>query len=81
VRRLFWAALGAAAGAVIAGRITRVARGCTPTGTVRSAADLLDAVRRDTARRERELRREFGMDGGTGRAGRTGTVTTRGTRD
>ncbi|MDQ1292548.1 MAG: hypothetical protein QG608_428 [Actinomycetota bacterium] len=78
MRRLFWVALGAVAGVVIAGRITRAARECTPTGVARTAVDLVASVRRDMAARERELRQEFGMDESPSPEEGPGTVAARG---
>lgn len=72
MRRLFWVALGAAAGVLVARKVTRAAEAYTPEGLRRSAAslsdglrDLADAVREGMAEREQELRAALGVDAGT----------------
>jgi hypothetical protein len=72
VRRLFWVALGASAGALAVRAVTKAARAYTPEGIGRSAAsigdglrDLADAVRDGMAERENELRIALGVDAGT----------------
>jgi len=72
MRRVFWIALGATAGVLVARRLTRTAQAYTPQGLGQSLAgaadslrDLADAVREGMAERERELRVALGVDTGT----------------
>ena len=83
MRRLFWVALGAAAGVVVVRRIGQVARTYGPEGIARSAAGMTEALREvgqeirvGMAEREEELRLALGVDAGTepdpGRGGAAG---------
>jgi hypothetical protein len=72
VRRLFWVALGAAAGVLVVRKVGRAAQAYTPEGIGRSAAsladglrELADAVREGMNEREQELRIALGVDAGT----------------
>ncbi len=72
VRRLFWVAVGAAAGVYVVHKVTRAARAFSPDGVSGSAASLADglrelaaAVREGMAEREQELRVALGVDTGT----------------
>lgn len=72
MRRLFWIALGAAAGVLVVRKVSKAAEAYTPEGLGRSAAsladglrDLADAVREGMAEREQELRLALGVDAGT----------------
>jgi len=69
VRRLFWVALGAAAGVVAVRRVTRAAQTFTPQGLGNRAGGIgeklrafADEVRAGMAERERELRDALGLD-------------------
>jgi hypothetical protein len=69
VRRLFWAALGAAVGIFLMRKIGQAVEAYTPAGLGRSAAgisaglrDLSAAVREGMAEREAELRAALGVD-------------------
>ena len=71
MRRLFWVALGAAAGVLVIRKLGQAAQAYTPEGLGRSAAtvadglrDLADAVREGMAEREQELRVALGVDAG-----------------
>ncbi|MGH8824381.1 MAG: DUF6167 family protein [Jiangellaceae bacterium] len=77
MRRLFWVALGATAGIVLARRLTRAASRLTPegaadqvSGTVgrltQSVRDFADDVRAGMAERDGELRDALGIDGAGG---------------
>jgi hypothetical protein len=72
VARLFWAALGAAAGVYAVRRVTKAAEAYTPTGVAHGLSDfadglreLADAVREGMSEREEELRLALGIDAGT----------------
>lgn len=86
VRRLFWVALGAAAGVVVVRRVGQAARAYTPEGIARSAAGVTETlrevgqeIRAGMAEREEELRLALGVDAGTEhdprRDGATGRAT------
>ena len=69
VRRLFWLALGAAAGIYGMRRVSRAAQAVSPTGLASSLAEVADAlrelgaeVRAGMAEREVELRQALGID-------------------
>lgn len=82
MRRLFWLALGAAAGAFAARRLTGFARAWTPGGIANHAAgigaavrDLAEEVRAAADMRESELRAALGLSdpaGGGDHAGPAG---------
>jgi hypothetical protein len=70
MRRLFWAALGAAAGIFLMRKLTKAVEAYTPAGLGRSAAgiseglrELSAAVREGMAEREEELRAALGVGG------------------
>ncbi|HVB26755.1 MAG TPA: DUF6167 family protein [Mycobacteriales bacterium] len=70
MRRLFWVALGATTGVLIARRLTSTARAWTPEGLAGRAGGLGDRartlwaeVRVGMAEREDELRDALGLDG------------------
>lgn len=70
--RLFWAALGAAAGVVVVRRVTKTAQAYTPEGVAHGLASIGEglkefaaAVREGMDRREQELRVALGIDTGT----------------
>jgi hypothetical protein len=70
--RLFWAALGAAAGVYAVRQVTKAAEAYTPTGVAHGLSDfadglreLADAVREGMAEREDELKLALGIDAGT----------------
>jgi hypothetical protein len=72
VARVFWAALGAAAGVYAVRKVTRAAQAYTPTGVAHGLSDfadglreLADAVREGMAEREDQLRLALGIDAGT----------------
>jgi uncharacterized protein with PhoU and TrkA domain len=72
MRRLFWIALGAAAGIYAVRRLSKAAEAYSPAGLGRSmsraadaARELADAVREGMAEREHELRIALGVDSGT----------------
>ena len=67
--RLFWAALGAAAGVYAVRKVTKAAEAYTPSGVANGLADFGDglrelaaAVREGMAEREGELRLALGID-------------------
>jgi hypothetical protein len=69
VARLFWAALGAAAGVYAVRRLGRAAQAYTPAGVANGLSDLGEglrelaaAVRDGMAEREAELREALGID-------------------
>jgi hypothetical protein len=69
VRTVFWIALGAAAGVLVAREVSKAARAYTPEGISRSVAsageglrDLAEAVREGMDQREAELRLALGAD-------------------
>jgi hypothetical protein len=71
VRRLFWVALGAAAGVLTVRKINQVAQSYTPEGVGRSLSSLAEAVREmadvvreGMAEREQELRLALGVEAG-----------------
>jgi hypothetical protein len=71
MKRLFWTALGAAAGAVAVRKAARTAQAYTPKGLAKSFAgvghglrELADDVRIAMAERESELRLALGVDEG-----------------
>ena len=68
MRRLFWAALGAAAGIFLMRKVTRAVEAYTPAGLGRSAAGITEGIRELTAairegmdEREQELRAALGV--------------------
>jgi D-serine deaminase-like pyridoxal phosphate-dependent protein len=70
--RLFWAALGAAAGVYAVRKVTKAAEAYTPAGVAHGLSDfadglreLADAVREGMSEREEELRLALGIDAGT----------------
>lgn len=70
--RLFWAALGAAAGVLVVRKVTKTANAYTPEGMAHGLASLGDglrefaaAVREGMDARETELRVALGVDAGT----------------
>lgn len=70
--RLFWAALGAAAGVVVVRKVTRTAHQYTPEGMASGLTSLGEglkefaaAVREGMEQRESELRVALGVDTGT----------------
>jgi hypothetical protein len=70
--RLFWAALGAAAGVYAVRKVTKAAEAYTPTGVAHGLSDFADglrelaeAVREGMAEREDELKLALGIDAGT----------------
>jgi hypothetical protein len=72
VARLFWVALGAAAGVYAVRKVSKAAEAYTPTGVAHGLADfgdglreLASAVREGMAEREGELRLALGIDAGT----------------
>jgi hypothetical protein len=72
MRRLFWVAVGAAAGAYAVHKVTKAARAFSPEGVSSSASSLAEglrelaaAVREGMAEREAELRIALGVDAGT----------------
>lgn len=74
--RLFWAALGAAAGVYAVRRVSRAAEAYTPAGVAQGLAglgdglrELAEAVREGMAEREAELRLALGVDTGTAEPG------------
>jgi hypothetical protein len=77
VRRLFWVALGATAGIVVARRLTRAASRLTPDGAAgqvsgalgrltQAVREFADDVRAGMAERDGELREALGIDGNGG---------------
>jgi len=79
--RLFWAALGAAAGVYAVRKVSKAAQAYTPAGVAHGLSDFGDglrelaaAVREGMAEREEELRLALGIDtdtpSTTGEAGR-----------
>jgi hypothetical protein len=77
VRRLFWVALGATAGILVARRLTRAARRLTPEGAAdqvtgavgrftQAVREFADDVRVGMAERDGELRQALGIDGDGG---------------
>lgn len=71
MRRLFWIALGAAAGVVVVRKVSQTAQAYTPEGVGRSVAKMADAlrelagtVREGMAEREAELRVALGAGDG-----------------
>jgi hypothetical protein len=69
VRRIFWVAVGAAAGIVLVRKLTKAAEAYTPAGIARSASSIGDGLRelaatiRDgMAEREAELRAALSAD-------------------
>jgi hypothetical protein len=74
--RLFWAALGAAAGVYAVRKVTQAAQAYTPTGVAHGLSDfadglreLADAVREGMSEREEQLRLALGIDAGTDELG------------
>ena len=74
--RLFWAALGAAAGVYAVRKVTKAAEAYTPTGVAHGLSDfadglreLADAVREGMSEREEQLRLALGIDAGTDEMG------------
>lgn len=77
IRRLFWLALGAAAGALVFRKLTRTAERFTPSGVTQSLSqsagrmmdsvrDFADDVRANASLREAELKESTGLDGDLG---------------
>jgi hypothetical protein len=77
VRRLFWVALGASAGILVARRLTRAASRLTPDGAAgqvsgalgrltQAVSEFADDVRVGMAERDGELREALGIDGDGG---------------
>ena len=71
MRRLFWVALGAAAGVLVVRKLSQTAQAYTPEGIARSLGNVAeaireagDAVREGMAEREAELRVALGVDVG-----------------
>jgi hypothetical protein len=71
VKRLFWVALGATAGALVVHKVSKAANAYTPEGVGRSLSSLADAmremaqvVREGMSEREAELRIALGIDTG-----------------
>lgn len=69
MRTVFWIALGAVAGVLVAREVGKAARAYTPEGISRSAAsvgeglrELAEAVREGMDQREAELRLALGVD-------------------
>jgi Family of unknown function (DUF6167) len=69
--KLFWIALGAAAGVLVVRKATKTAQAYTPEGMASSLSnlgdairDFADAVREGMAEREEELRVALGIDAG-----------------
>ena len=74
--RLFWVALGAAAGVYAVRKVTKAAEAYTPTGVAHGLSDfadglreLADAVREGMSEREEQLRLALGIDAGTDETG------------
>ncbi len=74
--RLFWVALGAAAGVYAVRKVTKAAEAYTPAGVAHGLSDfadglreLADAVREGMSEREEELKLALGIDAGTVDAG------------
>ena len=72
MRRLFWAALGAAVGVYAVRKVSRAAQAYTPAGVADGLSDFGDglrelaaAVREGMVEREAELRLALGIDTGT----------------
>jgi Family of unknown function (DUF6167) len=72
VARVFWAALGAAAGVYAVRKVGKAAQAYTPAGVASGLSDFGDglrelaaAVREGMAEREGELRLALGIDAGT----------------
>ena len=70
--KLFWIALGAAAGVLVVRKATKTAQAYTPEGMATGMSNLADAVREfagavreGMAEREEELRVALGVDAGT----------------
>lgn len=70
--RVFWVALGAAAGIYAVRKVTKAAEAYTPAGVAHGLSDfgeglreLADAVREGMAEREADLRLALGIDTGT----------------
>lgn len=77
MRRLFWAALGAAVGVVVVRKATKAAQACTPKGMARSLTTVgdgvrgfIDDVRAGMAEREVELAEALAEPGDTAQAER-----------
>lgn len=71
MKRLFWVALGATAGALVVYKVSKAANAYTPEGVGRSLSSLADAmrdmaqvVREGMSEREAELRIALGIDTG-----------------
>jgi hypothetical protein len=69
MKRLFWTALGAAAGVYAMRKVGKAAEAYTPAGVASGLADfgeglreLADAIREGMAEREAELRMALGID-------------------
>jgi hypothetical protein len=72
MRRLFWIALGATAGALAVRKVTKTIEAYSPAGVGRSMTsvgdglrELADVIREGMAEREAELRVALGVDAGT----------------
>jgi len=71
VRRVFWVALGAAAGILVVRKLTQTAHAYSPEGIAGGLSNVADAfrefadaVREGAAEREQELRVALGVDAG-----------------
>ena len=60
--RLFWTALGAAAGVYAVRRLSKAAQAYTPTGVAHGLSDFGEGVREGMEQREGELRLALGID-------------------
>ncbi len=76
MRRLFWTALGAAAGVYAVRRVTKAAEAYTPAGMANGLSslgdglrELADAVREGMDEREAELKLALGIDTETAQEG------------
>ena len=72
MRRLFWVALGAAAGIFLVRKVSQTVEQYTPAGVGRSLAsvgdglrEVAEVIREGMAEREAELRTALGVDAGT----------------
>lgn len=79
--RLFWAALGAAAGIYAVRKVSKAAEAYTPAGVAHGLSDfgeglreLADAIREGMAEREEELRLALGIDTDTADEGGGGRL-------
>ena len=86
--RLFWVALGAAAGVYAVRRVTKAAEAYTPAGVAHGLSEFGDglrelaaAVREGMAEREGELRHALGIDTGTEEGGEPARLDPQAARD